>query len=208
MRRFFDFFGRRRQASKAVDAAMPGISSTGLRRCNERVRWIASSVTDLEALRLRAAAVADDLGPSSINDLASLFHAEHTPPPELASEFAGLGAWTAARQFAIFEVFYHFGDNAIPVLKQVAFGEYDWTQGNAIEILCRLAADGVRREEIVDALIEHLPAMREEAHAYALGPLLHQSATNPALQEVMAKLLTVPEFKSKHDDLLSARHHG
>lgn len=208
MRRFFDFFVRRPQASKAVDGAMPAISSTGVRRCNERIQWIASSFRNMDEFRLRAAAVADDLGPSSITDLASLFHAEHTPPPELASAFPGLGAWLTARQFAIFEVFYHFGDRAIPVLKQVAFGEYDWTQGNAIEILCRLAADGVRRDEIVDALIEHLPRMREEAHAYALGPLLNQSAANPELRVVMAKLLTVPEFKSSHDELLSARHHG
>jgi len=208
MKRFFDFFRRRQQPSQAVDGAMPTNSSTGLRRCNERIRWIASSFRDIDAFRLRAAAVADDLGPSSIPDLASLFHAEHTPPPELASAFPGLGEWITARQFAIFEVFYHFGDHAIPVLKHVAFGEYDWTQGNAIEILCRLAADGVRREEIVDALIEHLPDMREEAHAYALGPLLNQSATNPELQAVMAKLLMVPEFKSGYDDLLSTRRNG
>lgn len=208
MRRFFDFFARRQQPPKALDGAMPATSSTGLRRSNERIQWLASSFRDIENFRVHAASVADDLGPSSINDLASLFHADHTPPPEFANAFGGLGAWLTARQFAIFEVFYHFGDKAIPVLKQVAFGEYDWTQGNAIEILCRLAADGVRRDEIVDELIEHLPEMREEAHGYALGPLLNQSATNPELRDVLAKLLTVPEFKSRHDELLSDQRHG
>ena len=66
----------------------------------------------------------------------------------------------SARQFAIFEMFYFFGPASLPVLQRVAYGPYDWTQGNAIEILCRLAADGIDRKRVVDELVARMPGMR------------------------------------------------
>jgi hypothetical protein len=48
---------------------------------------------------------------------------------------------------AAFEILYNLGEAALPLLRKIAFGEYDWTQGNAIEILRRWAAEGVDREQ-------------------------------------------------------------
>ena len=175
---------------------------------NDRVRWVASAIADTDEFRDRAGAAAAELGPATIDHLATLFHGEHSPPAELANQFQGLGAWMTARQFAIFEIFYHFGADALPVLQRVAYGEYDWTQGNAIEILCRLAADDIRGEQIIAGLVEHLPAMREEAHFYALGPLLHQSTSNAALKRVLLQLLSVSEFKQSHDYIISSQNNA
>jgi len=169
---------------------------------NDRVRWVASGyASDLSELRVRAKTVATELNPTSIDVLAGLSHSEHTPPPELAGSFPALGQWIAARQFAIFEIFYYLGKSSIPTLKRIAFGKYDWTQGNAIEILCRLAADGVNRDDIVDALIVHLPSIRDEAHGYALGPLLSQAEKNHALKMVIERLLVVPEFRESYENI-------
>jgi len=115
-----------------------------------------------------------------------------------------------ARQFAIFEVFYNLGEVAMPVVECIAFGKYDWTQGNAIEVLCRFAAQGLDRERIVTALVQALPDVRDEAHCYALGPLLHQCETNPALRDVIARLRVVPEFEQSFQDVMartSGREH-
>lgn len=171
---------------------------------NTRVRWVAVSIADLDEFRNRADIVASEFGPTAIEQLAKLFHAEHSPPAELAAQFQGLGTWMAARQFAIFEIFYNFGGDSIPILQRVAYGDYDWTQGNAIEILCRLAADDVQREQIISGLVEHLPAMREEAHYYALNPLISQSKSNQKLNDVLSQLLNVPEFKQSHEYLSSS----
>lgn len=175
---------------------------------NDRVNWVAAAVADPDAFRDRACIAANELGPTRIEHLATLFHAEHSPPAEYAMQFQGLGGWMMARQFAIFEIFYNFGGDAIPLLQRVAYGEYDWTQGNAIEILCRLAADGMQAEQIVAGLAAHLPAMREEAHYYALGPLLSYAQSNQALMEVLSQLLSVPEFKQSHDHLVSSQSAG
>lgn len=170
--------------------------------CNDRVRWVAevAGFDDAE-FRSRAASSARYLGAARIEELAGEFHAEHTPPAELIPRFSRLGAWMAARQFAIFEIYYHIGAPAIPILRRVAFGQYDWTQGNAIEVLCRLAADGVERPEIVGELIVNLPEIRDEAIQYALAPLLYLQKSNAALLEVISELRGVARFNEWYEEM-------
>jgi len=190
---------RKRWRGPALNGILPMHNTHG-DPYNEKVNWVAQAwAGDLAELRVRAAAAADEIGPAAIEHLSTLFHSEHSPPTELAERFPGLGNWMAVRQLAIFEIFYHAGRDALPVLKRVAFGAYDWTQGNAIEILCRLAADGIEEQEIVDALLAHLSDMREEAHMYALRPLLHYAKTNAKLAAIVSKLLVVPEFQESFD---------
>jgi hypothetical protein len=76
----------------------------------EKIRWVAAALHEPETFKKRSQIAAADLGMNSIETLAHLFHGEPTPPVELANEFSGLGDWIAARQFAIFEIFYHFGE--------------------------------------------------------------------------------------------------
>ncbi len=107
----------------------------------------------------------------------------------------------AARQFAIFEIYFHIGAPALPALRRIAFGQYDWTQGNAIEVLCRLAADGVERNAIVEELTVNLPDVRDEAIQYALAPLLYQQTSNAALREVVCELREVARFNEWYEAL-------
>lgn len=149
---------------------------------------------DLEFSR-RARVVANEFGPTAIEQLSQEFHAKQDPPPDLAHLFPGLGQWMAARQFAIFEILYHIGPSSLPLLRQAAYGEYDWTQGNAIEVLCRFAAEGIERDQIISELREAIPGLRYEALVYAIRPLRTYSRTNLKLQRVIDDLLSVPEFK-------------
>ena len=161
----------------------------------EKIRWVARAIHEPEVFKKRAKTAADQLGPETIDTLAELLHSEHRPPDELADQFSGLGQWIAARQFAIFEMYYHFGEAALPVLRKVAFGEYDWTQGNAIEILCRLAAKGIDREEIIADIRRAFPKLRYEAQLYAVGPLLEQAEVNPTLAMVLQQFEDLQEYR-------------
>jgi hypothetical protein len=172
-------------------------------QCEEKIRWVAAALHEPVEFRRRAQTVANDLGPNAIETLAQLFHSEHTPPAELADEFPRLGEWIAARQFAIFEMFYHFREAALTVLRRVAFGAYDWTQGNAIEILCRLAAEGIDRGRTLADLKLEIPAMQDTALLYAAGPLLHQASQSQELAAIIEELQQVSEFKEAVAELQS-----
>jgi hypothetical protein len=115
-----------------------------------------------------------------------------------------LGGWLSAWQFAIFELFYQFGAPALPVLRRVGFGEYDWTQGNAVEVLVRLAAVGVDRERTVADLRREFPGFRYEAQLYSVGPVLHHAARDPAIAGVVRELEDLPDWQEAARELREA----
>jgi hypothetical protein len=162
---------------------------------------VATCIVESDAsFRQRAREVAQKFGPERILTLPQFFHNPSKKPNNLEEHFNGLGHWMSVCQFAAFEILYNLGEAALPLLRKIAFGEYDWTQGNAIEILCRLAAEGVDREQIISDLRRELPDMRYEAHLYAAGPMLKQAATNPAIAEVLQSLV-VAEFQEAIEEL-------
>jgi hypothetical protein len=170
----------------------------------QKIRWVAEAIGQSDDFVERAKQVASELGPGSIPRLAKQFHAEHSPPPELAAQFRGLGQWIAARQRAIFEIFYFCRERAIPVLRRVAFGKYDWTQGNAIEVLCRLAAEGINTDSTVSEIRAALPKMRTEALLYGFGPLLHRAAHDAKLEQLLNRFADIPEYNGAVDELKNA----
>jgi len=159
----------------------------------QNIRWVAEAIHEPEVFAERAKQVASELSPDSIPQLAKQFHGEHSPPPELAAQFSRLGHWMAARQRAIFEIFYYFRESAIPVLRRVAYGKYDWTQGNAIEVLCRLAAEGINTDSTVAEIRAALPKMRFGALLYSFGPLLHRAALDANLAQLLNRFADILE---------------
>jgi hypothetical protein len=126
-----------------------------------------------------------------VDDLEYLRWRFHRPPSEPVDyDFRkhGLGGWLSACQFAVFELIFHLGPQAIPFLREIAWGPYDWTQGNAIELLIRMAAQGIEVEETVTEIAEKFPAIRHEAQLYALEPLLAMTNKDAALTAVINRL--------------------
>ena len=125
------------------------------------------------------------------DEVLEVRHLFHAPPPEPESfdvSQHGLGGWLSACQFAAFELVFNLGADALPLLRELAWGEYDWTQGNAIELLIRLAAKGVEREEILQEIRTNYPDIRYEAQIYALQPLLAAYGQDPQATEVIDAL--------------------
>lgn len=127
----------------------------------------------------------------------TLRHLLHDPPPEpehYSVEEHGLAGWLSACQFAIFELLYSAGAAALPLVREIAWGEYDWTQGNAIELLLRFAADGLEREAIIGEVKANFPDIRYEAQLYALEPLVPRLTSEPALAALFAELSSCIAF--------------
>jgi hypothetical protein len=179
----FYWFKKRRNETEAPDPV------------SVRVAAVAVQIDDEAKFRTTARNAALELGPVAIETLSKRFHSPPDAPDGFGFPERGLSGWLSAWQFAIFEVFYNLGEQALPTLRKIAYGKYDWTQGNAIEVLCRLAADGVCKREVLDELKRKFPEIRYEAQLYAVGPLLSQAATNPNLATVLDELSEVEAFR-------------
>lgn len=104
--------------------------------------------------------------------LRSRFHADLPVPANVDKAPLGLGGWLSATQYTIFQIIYHIGIAAVPMLKEVAYGEYDWTQASALEVLTRFYMDGKLPVDIIDEIDSNLAGMRYESHLYYAQALI------------------------------------
>ncbi|MFK7923099.1 MAG: hypothetical protein AB8H47_14140 [Bacteroidia bacterium] len=101
----------------------------------------------------------------------------HDPPatPEALKEtlvkYGQLGVWMNVCQNAIFEVLYQYKEEAIPTLNGIMFGEYDWTQYKAIDVLCKFANEGIRADGIISDIGKNLSRFRYETVFAAIDSL-------------------------------------
>jgi hypothetical protein len=134
-----------------------------------------------------------------INEFRVFFHNPPEKPVEVADKFNRLGEWMAVCQHAIFEIAYYYRETALPLLYKVAFGRYDWTQIRAIEVLCRLATEGVATEKIVEGVDRAIDHWRYEQ---TIGLILQQLAAFAALAPVLLPKLAslISEWQAHGDD--------
>jgi hypothetical protein len=145
--------------------------------------------------RARAKALSGDLEFDDIADLKWLLHRDLPEPAVYDTEIHGLGGWISACQFAAFEMLYNLRETALPAIREIAWGEYDWTQGNAIELMIRFAAEGIRASELIAEIRARFPDIRYEAQLYAVEPLVGRIDNDPALAAVFAELERCKAFE-------------
>ncbi|MPV67639.1 hypothetical protein [Burkholderia sp. BE17] len=166
------------------------------------IHSVAILVDDRVAFGSQAADVAARLGPRAIDMLVSRLHSPSHPDPDaFEPSDRGLGGSLAAWQFAIFEILFHFHDSALDSLREIAWGEYDWTQGNALEILVRLAAKGIGREQTIADFHRNFEHVAEEAKRYAVAPLLHRAKFEPEVAAIVSELQIVPDWREVTHEL-------
>jgi hypothetical protein len=154
-----------------------------------------------EKFRALATEKSEAVAPADLPLLRSLLHDPPAQPSQYDPSVHGLGGWLSFCQFAIFELAYNLGEEALAFVREIAWGEYDLTQGNAIEVLIRFAAAGVRTEELIAEIETRFPKVRDEARLYAVKPLLGRLDTDPDLRRVFDRLLRVEAFRDSYDEL-------
>lgn len=154
-----------------------------------------------EDFRNQAEIKAKDIEISSISELRIMFHNPPKEPELYDTKQHGLGGWLSACQFAIFEVLFNFGEAALPLIREIAWGEYDWTQGNAIELLIRFAAKDIQRLVIINEIKSNYTNIRYEAQLYSIQPLLHRLDSDQALKLIFEELMEIDDFKESYDEL-------
>lgn len=127
---------------------------------------VAKEFEDKDKFKSAAKKVASELEFEKAKELPRYFHDNPPEPESLKSKTAkyGLfGVWMSICQDSVFEILYNYKEKAIPTLYSIGFGVYDWTQYKAINILCRLADEGIQTDEIVKDIGDEINQFRYEA---------------------------------------------
>jgi len=144
--------------------------------------------------------VASKLEFSRAKSLTRYFHNNPPEPDTLkskTSKYGILGVWMDICQNSIFEILFNYKEQAIPTLYSIGFGKYDWTQYKAIDVLCRLANEGIQTTEIIKDIGDEIQSFRYEA----VFPSLESLSTIPNNEEVPKIILRVFDEYSKDDPI-------
>ena len=170
----------------------------------DEIRRVASAIEDDAELSARARAAARALGKRFTAEAPALYHQAGDPPPEQREQFRRpLGAWLMAWQYALFEIAYHLGETALPMLRETAFGEYDWTQASATDVLCRLALDGVATQATANEIAYHLRSWRHEQLCYVHPMVARVAAISPVLEAAYERLIAEWKKDFNQEDVLN-----
>jgi hypothetical protein len=153
------------------------------------IAQVAAAIETPNEFQARARHVAQQLDAEQIDLLTTFFHNPPPKPDNVHDQFERLGEWLSVCQYAIFEILYNCREAALPLLRRVAFGPYDWTQARAIEVLCRFAREGIETETIASELSQQLPSWRYEAIMATLPALTQCAAIAPSLLEALHALI-------------------
>jgi colicin immunity protein/pyocin immunity protein len=130
----------------------------------------------------------------SVDDLTYLRDKLHHPPPvhpDINEKELRLGEWLATCQFVIFELIYLLDLKALNLLESIAFGEYDWTQANALEVICRLYLDGKLPMEKISEIDSRLGSMRYETHLYFAQDLIKRRERDSRVDQIITHIKNI-----------------
>jgi len=148
---------------------------------------VAKEFEDETKFKGTAKEVASKIEFARAKELPRYFHKNPPEPESLKSKTAKygfFGVWMNICQDSIFEILYHYKEEAIPTLYSIGFGEYDWTQYKAIDVLCRLANDGIHTDEIVKNIGNKINDFRYEA-VFPSIESLSQISNNPEIPKII-----------------------
>ena len=116
--------------------------------------------------------------PGTLRRLTHRFHAPPDTPanfrPQIAQPSRSF-AWSLIWLETVCEVFHQGREAGLPALREAAFGgEEGQDAALAFSLLCRLAAEGVGREQFLGDVHREFPKMTSQAQVFAVDTLRSQ----------------------------------
>src|SRR5262245_10976541 len=135
----------------------------------------------------RAAAVAAELGPGAIDAVAKKLG---SPPitAKAAGDPALRDSWGRLWFDAVAEVLFQFGEPALPHFWPILEQPQDTYREHAVERLFRLAADGVRRDEILKRVRRAMPKWHETEVIAIVQTAFRYSERDPRIVDTLREL--------------------
>jgi hypothetical protein len=131
-------------------------------------------------------------GPAVVPLLQDRIDVVGEPTAAFSARQLGVTEWAHWWWFALGEVLYQYREHALPVLRGMAGSRLT---GEAVVLLCRLAAAGVDRPQIVMDVTAQMPDLPDGVRLTIAASLRRLSRSDPALAAVVEELQRLPAFE-------------
>ncbi|ODT68176.1 hypothetical protein ABS71_09985 [bacterium SCN 62-11] len=155
---------------------------------NLRIRWITEGSLIPDEQSSRARIVAAEMMPEDFDLISSVLRLEFSAPAHLKEQFSEFCSWADARFESIFLMLRQCGAAAVPVLRRITTGVYDWQQGMALGVLADLASQGFDTEATAQLVSRELKYWRYETLQRGLNGVCKLAACNESVADALLKL--------------------
>ena len=123
---------------------------------------------DFDQVRIVAREAANNIGREYLSELPNYLNGKIHKPSRFIDKYNEIGEWSIVVENSVLMIIYSYKEDAVPILEKVSQRNSNLNL-KATNLLCKLASENVRTEEIINSIMNNLIAFNDENKIIILG---------------------------------------
>lgn len=123
---------------------------------------------DFEEVKVAAMEAAKKIGKENLGEIPKFLNGKIHRPAKYINKYFEDSEWTIVVENSILMIIYSFNENAVPILERIS-QKNSKLNLKATNLLCKLASEGVKTDEIVNWIMNNLIAFNDDNKIIILG---------------------------------------
>ncbi|WP_291653650.1 hypothetical protein [Clostridium sp.] len=123
---------------------------------------------DFNQVRIVAREAASNIGREYISELPNYLNGKIHKPSRFIDKYDEIGEWSIVVENSVLMIIYSYKEDAVPILERVSQKNSNLNL-KATNLLCKLASENIRTEEIINSIMNNLIAFNDENKIIILG---------------------------------------
>lgn len=123
---------------------------------------------DFNQVRIAAREAAKNIGIEYLSELPNYLSGKIHKPSRFIDKYDEIGEWSIVVENSVLMIIYSYKEEAVPVLERISQRNSNLNL-KATNLLCKLASENVKTEEIINSIMNNLIAFNDENKIIILG---------------------------------------
>ncbi|WP_052954005.1 hypothetical protein [Clostridium sp. C8] len=123
---------------------------------------------DFDKVKIAAREAANNIGKEYLNELPNYLNGRIHRPSRFIDKYDDIGEWTIIVENSVLMIIYSFKEDAVAVLQRISQRNSNLNL-KATNLLCKLASENTKTDEIVNSIMNNLIAFNDENKIIILG---------------------------------------
>lgn len=123
---------------------------------------------DFNEVKLASREAAIKIGEKYLNELPNYLSGKIHKPSRFIDKYDEIGEWSIVVENSVLMIIYNYKESAVPILKRISQSNSNLNL-KATNLLCKLASENIRTNEIVNSIMNNLIAFNDENKIIILG---------------------------------------